>query len=509
MEYLKYLKSLDLGINSELKTMLNDDLQLMEYFNVKNEKEKDLLFKLDFLYDGMIDNLKIAPANKYDLLKEVFNSLKDRDKLSLNDIKNAFILKKSYNNINGVMKENVGKQHNIKYWVDVFKYIWDMVSKGEDINDVKNRVMEDWSPMDKEQFNAWMRYYSQKEHEKYASIFDTDLENSQLIQTNRQNQQLEIQKNKEKTQEDLKKTLIGRLNSAERLLYQFVNVWPSDIFNRLYRGLSDLKGEIMLMRTSATLTDRIVRLANVWEKEGFVEGAQELKKIAEPDLASQISDALSGKSESKEVDVSAAPEGVDEPLPDMEQIPDIQQNEKFNIEELPKIEDLSKQEDKKDINIGEQEKFDIEDLPKEEPLKEEPPKDEPKELNVKEKFNVSESDNPFVGSSVEDVLNILEPLSQSLRERDFSLKLSKADMMLDSMNMASHFPEIGEISQKALEFNIYANSRLEKVISKLKGGIKENEEDKGKSDGKIPNIEMEELKSPKGAEEEKIMEMLK
>ena len=38
--------------------------------------------------------------------------------------------------------------------------------------------------------------------------------------------------------------------------------------------------------------------------------------------------------------------------------------------------------------------------------------------------------------TIQDVLNVLEPLAQKLSEREFSHELSKADMILDSMQVA-------------------------------------------------------------------------
>ena len=66
--------------------------------------------------------------------------------------------------------------------------------------------------------------------------------------------------------------------------------------------------------------------------------------------------------------------------------------------------------------------------------------------------------------------------------------MSKADMMLDAQNIAAHFPELGEVMGKALESNTYMVTRLDKMVGKLKGGVKE---DAPKSTA--PEVEMEEL----------------
>jgi hypothetical protein len=68
-------------------------------------------------------------------------------------------------------------------------------------------------------------------------------------------------------------------------------------------------------------------------------------------------------------------------------------------------------------------------------------------------------------------------------------------MMLDALNIASHFPELGEAIAKMIESTLYVHTRLEKVISKLKGGLNERETN-GTKDEEPPVIEMQELEKP-------------
>jgi hypothetical protein len=101
------------------------------------------------------------------------------------------------------------------------------------------------------------------------------------------------------------------------------------------------------------------------------------------------------------------------------------------------------------------------------------------------------SDNPYVGKTIQDVVDILEPAAQQLSERKDVRELTKADMMLDALSVASHFPELGEAIAKMIESTIYVHTRLEKVISKLKGGLREEQEETA-----APVVEMEELGAP-------------
>jgi len=95
------------------------------------------------------------------------------------------------------------------------------------------------------------------------------------------------------------------------------------------------------------------------------------------------------------------------------------------------------------------------------------------------------------------VLDVLEPVSQRLKEREEARELSKVDMMLDSMNIAGHFPELAEAISRLLENNTYVGIRLEKIIGKLKSGLKENGEPKNPE---VPSIDMNELSAPANPE---------
>jgi hypothetical protein len=108
-------------------------------------------------------------------------------------------------------------------------------------------------------------------------------------------------------------------------------------------------------------------------------------------------------------------------------------------------------------------------------------------------------ENPFAGSTVQDVLELLEPMVQRLKAREEFRELSKVDMMLDSLDIASHFPELTEAVSHMLETNNYVVTRLDKMVSKLKGGLKEEVKEEKKTE-KAPNVEMGEIGTPKEKE---------
>jgi hypothetical protein len=75
------------------------------------------------------------------------------------------------------------------------------------------------------------------------------------------------------------------------------------------------------------------------------------------------------------------------------------------------------------------------------------------------------------GISVNDVVSRLEMLVSIYNKREISRQLAILDLMMDRLGLAAFFPALGEAMSKALESNQYIGSRLEGVLTKLKGSI--------------------------------------
>lgn len=491
----------DAGMTSDLQQLVYDDVRAMSDVGVENDRERNLYFYLDHFCDDLCYEFGYPSLDKKDrdaVISLSFKFLKDKEDIDLTKIREAvyralkkIFMKKAYPNMMGIHESNAKPRRDVDKWVKALGEIYAAMRDGETRESASQKVTEGWGPVEKLDFDAWVRYYEAKTHEKYgiqrtaAPVEIPTLE--QLVQEIPQEMPVHPAK-KEKGPEEMKTALIGRLNAAEKLLYRFVNVWPNDVYNRLHQGLSDLKREIMMLKSASMMQDCIVRTAGMWELNGFVEGAEILKKVAQPpgDLASQIERALTGREyEGKPV----APEAPLPPMPggDMgfgagEPMPPPAELEGLEGVEVP-------------AGVGE------ELPPPEKPP--EPPKEEPKEEEPK---TFDEEENPFSGKTVQDVLEVLEPLAKQLRERQFVRALAKADMILDSLNIASHFPELGEATAKALELNIYVGTRINKIVEKLKGGLKEGEKEKEK-EKMPPTVEMEELEAPGKKVEEEAFEV--
>lgn len=80
-------------------------------------------------------------------------------------------------------------------------------------------------------------------------------------------------------------------------------------------------------------------------------------------------------------------------------------------------------------------------------------------------------DAAFSGITVADVVAKLEDLAKIYKTRQVPRQLGVVDMMLDSLGLASYFPNLSEAINKALESNNYIATRLEDIISRLRGAM--------------------------------------
>lgn len=92
--------------------------------------------------------------------------------------------------------------------------------------------------------------------------------------------------------------------------------------------------------------------------------------------------------------------------------------------------------------------------------------------------------------SVSDIIFSLEGVANIFRTREISRKLSMIDLMMDQKGIASFFPGLAETSSKILEGNQYALTRIEDILSKLRGSmdVPSQHQVNLTSDNEIPEI---------------------
>lgn len=80
-------------------------------------------------------------------------------------------------------------------------------------------------------------------------------------------------------------------------------------------------------------------------------------------------------------------------------------------------------------------------------------------------------DAALKGVTVEDVVKRLDMLVSIYNKREIARQLSILDIMMDRLGLSSFFPALGEAMSKALESNQYIGSRLEGVLTRIKGSM--------------------------------------
>jgi hypothetical protein len=132
----------------------------------------------------------------------------------------------------------------------------------------------------------------------------------------------------------------------------------------------------------------------------------------------------------------------------------------------------------------------------------EPPKDEEAPLPDAKEFD-AKVDAVFANITVDDVVAKLEDLSKIYKTREVPRQLGIVDMMLDSLGLASYFPTLAEATNKALESNNYIATRLEDIISKLRGAMKTKDVDLKGDDKEESSDIAQQLKSDREKEKQR------
>jgi hypothetical protein len=482
------------GLDDELRQLADDDAAMLGTLGILDERERNLAFYLDHFLDEFCAEMSMPlPKHRNEVVATAFSDLRGGSDVGLADIRSALYramggkrsVKRAYPNVSGIMEANARPQRDVSKWVGALGNIHAAERVGESRDGAKNRLTEEWDPVEKRDFEQWLRFYERGDHEKYANLrieAQDTIPAGQVAPTTPATLPMASPrrgrpKADTRSLADNQKALIGRLDAAKRLLRLFrPPIWPQARWDSIYRALSDLEQEIVGLRTASSMRDRIIRTASLWTKAGFQEGADVLFRIAQPpdeDVASQIEKALTGR----EYDIKspgaspgappAGPMDMPPPLPPPPEAGTEPPPETGAAASTPPPEGMPPEA------MGK--------LPEPPP----PPSPEPEA----EKPKPGKDENPYAGATANDILEVLEPLMKRFKEREIVRQLSKADMMMDAMNIVSYFPELGEAIGRLIETDSYVGTRLEKVIGKLRGGLREDKE-KGSKKPEPPSIEM-------------------
>jgi hypothetical protein len=511
--------------------------------------------------------------------------------------------KKAYPNYD--QYQNMPGQHDMKKWMYAVKDVQYKQKAGFPYKEAIKHATSGWPKMEIYDFLNWLRFHEEGSHMKYkfAQVWYENGQPGYFLHVKKDppvepepksdgetidNSREEDERNEEKRNiiEKQRSKIIGRLDSAEKLLrspdgQQFAGVELENLMEAIY----SLKKKVQLVNKLSISTrlyeDMIVREANVLRRHGFVKAAAMLYSVAQtPGQAGQGATGTTDAGAMPPATPPADPSGAGNPgapggLPATAPgVPDIntpvgqdqnksqppavaimeggnaptgtaqstpaivpqeppqpkgikefiqnmnEGNKTDNTEaddDLEVIDELNVEDPEEMLMVTEAQTLPIappgppaaalEDVPMTDspapernppafiPTVEDKPK-KPKGAVEDEPLEVTEDDiptpggdqatstpsnfdaqvdNAFKNATIADVVAELEDISKDYKTRKQPRRLNKVDMMLDSLGLASMFPSLAEAQNKALESNNYISSRVDDILSKLRGAMASQE----------------------------------
>lgn len=491
--------------------------------------------------------------NKIDILINYF------DNKGINYSKFSFskIEKGAYPNFDEYMR--IPPPYNIEKWLDTIRNIYAKEHNGVSRATAIKQSTSGWQMMEVYDFLNWVKFYEEGAHLKYktAQLWyengapgyflhvkkDAPKEEAKDIDFAKEQADELAKSEKKQIIERQRSKIIGRLDSAEKLLRSpDGQIFSGKELESLLDAIYQLKKKIHMLNKISTSTklyeDIIIREANILNKNGFTKAADALYSLSQEGGLGQVSPG-----DPAGAGHPGAPGGLPSMGPGMpqnapsESAPETGPNENSpsdilsltqpaattavgpaspmptkseGITEFLKGMNTSKMSDFDDLEVNDN--MEVDDMevndqllvreaqvappisPKDlKPVKT-PPKvtEEKLEVSEDEAANLSDFDNKvdeiFSNISIEDVVNKLEDLSKIFKTREIPRQLNLVDMMLDGLGLASFFPSLSEAANKALESNNYISTRIEDILSKLRGSMHASEIDLKGNDEVSPQI---------------------
>lgn len=414
----------------------------------------------------------------------------------------------------------VAGQRDINKWINIFKQIYLKQKEGIANQIAIKQLTYDWNPTEIYDFTNWIKFYKENNHIKYKTAQNYYINdgmpgyfvpnNKPIIQQEQQPQTDVNYLKKIIDDEDThiadrqkqKEKILSRLQAAKKILSKNRKIFNDDEYDKLISSLLDLEKQVLNLKKKScslkTYEDLIIRKANILDHCGYKDASIFLEKIAD---ATPIKDSSSDSSESPPAP-SLAPPSVPPPAsPQMSSVtsasppPILDDSSSFNdlkddsgskskaisnfmknfklasTNNLKYTEEIILNYDDHDDDLFLSEAQIVDDSKKQSLVTDKDPK-----INLENKeisnFNLM-FDSVFSKVKVKDVIEKLEELSNIFKIREIPRQLAIIDIMLDSLGFASFFPSLSEAANKSLESNNYISSRIEDILSRLKGAIKQ------------------------------------
>lgn len=453
--------------------------------------------------------------------------------------------------------------YDIGKWMGTMKDIYIKEHLGANRADSIEQSTKNFDQNEKREFLNWLKYYESGDQVKYkraqyyvnedinyflpnpkAPVVPSPIRNmnDNMQQEAAKAAQIEAQKQNEISKEekrrlieDHRRKILGRLNSAEKLLSsQQGQAFAGPEFEKLLSAIYELKKQIQTVNkmslSAQTIVDLIVRQAYVLKRQGFGSASEFMVKFAQQtpgDFSMNLGDTPAGGSQPQGegslgnpppdlLQPPGGPEGINskditnqsavgkfiENLEDFGLTPEVEEEEDIQGEDKNVAKDevdlgdddvLLDQEivpDAKELVVHAQAVGDVPQapapkapapkMPKENLEVESPPEGNSTGITPEEaRSNIEEPqvkndfdaliDSAFANLTIADVVRKLEDINKIFRNREIGRQLAIVDVMLDHLGLAPYFPTLAEATNKQLEANQYVLTRIEDILSKLRG----------------------------------------
>jgi hypothetical protein len=375
---------------------------------------------------------------------------------------------------------------DLNKWTQTMNQIYQTINKtGQDFNQVFDQVTAGWNVPEKLDFRSWMSFYQSGAHKAYklAQYYGNNLDILKAPKPDMSGFPVAKQLDDAAEIENKIKALVGRLAAAERIATH--PLVKAELNKRIDIGLRkwleelhNLKRQIQLASIkNASVEEIVTKAVNKLSNEGFIKAAAELAKVADVNIkqaeppeqipsttplsplpAANFSSAPATKNDGQDA-INKLIEGMN---PDGEE----DDNKVVDIHDDP----IAEMHIKAQMAPPQLDTIPLEEMPAEKP------KDFNMPVPMEQERDVF--DSALRGISISDVIKKFEAIANVLRNREIPRQLSEGDLMLDHLGFLSFFPSLGEALSKTLESNQYALTRIEDILSKLRGAVqtpKENE----------------------------------
>ena len=555
---------------------------------IPTEQLRDIVRKpgsglFDFKPDDIKDTHQMNEKIKK-LIKFFEDNGIDYNKLDEENVKTAYPNYDQYMSIPG--------QHNINKWLQTVRQIYAAEKNGLTRAQAVRQATNGWNIMETYDFLNWIKFYQEGAHLKYktAQLWyengqpgyflqikpDAPKEPEPVVDHNavdNAREDVERQEEKKKVIEKQRQKIVGRLDSAEKLLRSPEGqLFAGPEMEGLMEAIFSLKKKVQLVNKLSTSTrlyeDMIVREGNVLRRKGFVKAAEVLYSMAQannppppgtgtpgpintppatpppddpsgaghpgapgmlpslgpgmpqppgsPPTAPSETQPNNPKSPAGPPGTPAEgppspmpqepPKGIAEFLEGTETAGKTVPEDDHGVDDDLEVEDTLEVEDEV-LMVTEAQMAPPgppvdEDVPMttspSKPKRPAPPPEAPptpdaapgaaplevtddtppaNEAGVEDAPASAKDfdriiDSALANVTVADVVAKLEDITKIFKTREIPRQLSLVDMMLDSLGIASYFPKLSEAINKSLESNNYVSTRLDEILSQLRGSMK-------------------------------------